>query len=151
MKIIYNNTIPFGRFVALTLLIWLFIKRGKELTERLLNHEKIHMRQQLEIVAACLVINATLIALTGGSWWWMLASIPAPFIMYGISIGIEILLPPYDQAYRNSCFETEAIYNEHKPSYTRRWWRHLFGWVRYIPNRKYPYIPHRERPPMQDW
>lgn len=151
MKIIYNSIIPFGRFVALTLLIWLFIKRGKELTERLLNHEKIHMRQQLEIVAACLVINATIIGLMGCSWWWMLASIVAPFIMYGISIGIEILLPPYDQAYRNSCFETEAIYNEHKPSYTRRWWRHLFGWVRNIPNRKYPYIPHRERPPMQDW
>lgn len=151
MKIIYNSTIPFGRFVALTVLIWLFIKRGKELTERLLNHEKIHMRQQLEIVAACLVINATLIALTDGSWWWMLASIPAPFIMYSISIGIEILLPPYDQAYRNSCFESEAIYNEHKPSYTRHWWRHLFAWMRYIPNRKYPYIPHSERPPMQDW
>lgn len=150
MKIIYNDTIPFGRFVALTVLFWLFIRRGKELTERLYNHEKIHMRQQLEIVAACLGINAALIALTGGSWWWMVAAIPAPFILYGLSIFIEILLPPYDQAYRNSCFETEAIYNEHKRSYTRRWWRHLFAWLRYIPNGKYPYIPHSERPPMRD-
>nr|DAP70168.1 MAG TPA: hypothetical protein [Caudoviricetes sp.] len=150
MKIIYNNTIPFGRFAALTVLFWLFIRRGKELTERLLNHEKIHMRQQLEIVAACLVINATLIGLTGCSWWWMLASVVAPFIVYGLSVGIEWLLPPRKQAYKNSCFETEAIYNEHKRSYTRRWWRHLFAWLRYIPNGKYPYIPHSERPPMQD-
>ena len=150
MKVIYNNTIPFGRFAALTVLFWLFIKQGKELTERLLNHEKIHMRQQLEIVAACLVINATIIGLMGCSWWWMLASIAAPFIIYGVSISIEILLPPYDQAYRNSCFETEAIYNEHKRSYTRRWWRHLFAWLWYIPNGKYPYIPHSERPPMRD-
>ena len=112
MKIIYNNIIPFGRFTALTVLFWLFIKRGKELTERLYNHEKIHMRQQLEIVAACLVINAGLISMTGGSWWWMTVSIPAPFIIYGISVGIEILLPPYDRAYGSSCFETEAIYND---------------------------------------
>ena len=139
MKIIYNNIIPFGRFTALTVLFWLFIKRGKELTERLYNHEKIHMRQQLEIVAACLVINAGLISMTGGSWWWMMASIPAPFIIYGISVGIEILLPPYDRAY-----------NEHRRSYTRLWWKHLFAWIGYISNRKYPYIPHSERPPMQD-
>lgn len=150
MKIIYNNIIPFGRFVALTVLVWLFIKRGTKLTEKLYNHEKIHMRQQLEIVAACLVINAGLIALANSSWWWMAASIPAPFIIYGISVGIEVLLPPYDRAYGNSCFETEAIYNEHRKSYARRWWRHLFAWIRYIPNGKYPYIPHNERPPMQD-
>ena len=144
MKIICNNIIPFGRFTALTVLFWLFIKRGKELTERLYNHEKIHMRQQLEIV------NAGLISMTGGSWWWMMASIPAPFIIYGISVGIEILLPPYDRAYGSSCFETEAIYNEHRRSYTRLWWKHLFAWIGYISNRKYPYIPHSERPPMQD-
>ena len=150
MKIIYNNIIPFGRFTALTVLFWLFIKRGKELTERLYNHEKIHMRQQLEIVAACLVINAGLISMTGGSWGWMTVSILAPFIIYGISVGIEILLPPYDRAYGSSCFETEAIYNEHRRSYTRLWWKHLFAWIGYISNRKYPYIPHSERPPMQD-
>lgn len=108
------------------------------------------MRQQLEIVAACLVINAGLISMTGGSWWWMMVSIPAPFIIYGISVGIEILLPPYDRAYGSSCFETEAIYNEHRRSYTRLWWKHLFAWIGYISNRKYPYIPHSERPPMQD-
>lgn len=33
---------------------------------------------------------------------------------------------------------------------TFHWWRHLFAWVRYISNREYPYIPHRERPPMRD-
>lgn len=110
MKLIYNNTLPIGRFTALTVLVWLFVKRGVELTQRLLNHEKIHMRQQLEIVAACLLLGILLIAWSGTSWWWLLASVPAPFILYGLSIGIEILLPPYNQAYRNSCFESEAIY-----------------------------------------
>ena len=49
MKIVYNRFIPFGRFTALTVLVWLFVKEGVALTARLLNHEKIHMRQQLEI------------------------------------------------------------------------------------------------------
>ena len=51
MKIVYNRFIPFGRFTALTVLVWLFVKEGVALTARLLNHEKIHMRQQLEIVS----------------------------------------------------------------------------------------------------
>lgn len=55
MKIVYNRFIPFGRFTALTVLVWLFVKEGVALTARLLNHEKIHMRQQLEIVAVCLL------------------------------------------------------------------------------------------------
>jgi hypothetical protein len=55
MKIVYNRFIPFGRFTALTVLVWLFVKEGVALTARLLNHEKIHMRQQLEIVTVCLL------------------------------------------------------------------------------------------------
>ena len=69
-------------------------------------------------------------------------------LIYGLSVAIEVLLPPYNRAYGNSCFETEAIYNQHDPLYTRRWWRHLFAWITYIPNRKYPYIPPEKRPPM---
>lgn len=150
MKIIFNNWIPFGRFTAMTVLLWVFIRNDKRFTVRMLNHERIHVRQQLEIVAACLLIGAILIPWIGASWWWMLGCIPAPFLLYGLSVAIEVLLPPYNAAYRNSCFETEAIYNEHHRDYTRRWRRHLFAWLRYIPNRKYPYIPHEERPPMQD-
>ena len=40
MKIVYNRFIPFGRFTALTVLVWLFVKEGVALTARLLNHEK---------------------------------------------------------------------------------------------------------------
>ena len=148
MKIVYNRFIPFGRFTALTVLVWLFVKEGVALTARLLNHEKIHMRQQLEIVAVCLLGTVAAHRLFGVSAWWMLAAVPAPLLIYGLSVAIEVLLPPYNRAYGNSCFETEAIYNQHDPSYTRRWWRHLFAWITYIPNRKYPYIPPEKRPPM---
>ena len=37
MKIVYNRFIPFGRFTALTVLVWLFVKEGVALTARLLN------------------------------------------------------------------------------------------------------------------
>lgn len=49
MKIIYNNIIPFKRFKAIT--IWPFIfTREKELTNIDINHEKIHGKQQLELL-----------------------------------------------------------------------------------------------------
>ena len=111
MKIVYNRFIPFGRFTALTVLVWLFVKEGVALTARLLNHEKIHMRQQLEIVAVCLLGTVAAHLLFGVSAWWMLAAVPAPLSIYGLSVAIEVLLLPYNRAYGNSCFETEAIYN----------------------------------------
>lgn len=150
MKVIYNDTLPLGRFTAMTVLFWVFVRNDKRFTVRMLNHERIHMRQQLEIAAVCLLLGIVMAFLTG-AWWWLLVCVPAPFLVYVLSIAIEVLLPPYNQAYRNSCFESEAIYNEHHRDYTRRWWCHLFSWVRYIPNAKYPYITHRDRPPMQDW
>lgn len=120
MKIVYNRFIPFGRFTALTVLVWLFVKEGVALTARLLNHEKIHMRQQLEIVAVCLLGALAAHFLFGVSAWWLLAAVPAPLLIYGLSVAIEVLLPPYNRAYGSSCFETEAIYNQHDPLYTRR-------------------------------
>lgn len=95
MKIVYNRFIPFGRFTALTVLVWLFVKEGVALTARLLNHEKIHMRQQLEIVAVCLLGALAAHFLFGVSAWWLLAAVPAPLLIYGLSVAIEVLLPPY--------------------------------------------------------
>lgn len=145
MKIIFNNWIPSGRFTAMTVLFWVFVRQKKSFTVRMLNHERIHVRQQLEIVAACLLLGIVMAFLTG-AWWWLLVCVPAPFLVYVLLIAIEVLLLPHNQAYRNSCFKREAIYNEHFRDYTRRWWRHLFAWVRYIPNGRYPH-----RPPMQEW
>ena len=96
MKIVYNRFIPFGRFTALTVLVWLFVKEGVALTARLLNHEKIHMRQQLEIVAVCLLGTVAAHLLFGVSAWWMLAAVPAPLLIYGLStapMGTVVLKP----------------------------------------------------------
>ena len=48
MKIIYNKIIPFKGYKAIT--IWPFIFSRSELSEIDINHEKIHGRQQLELL-----------------------------------------------------------------------------------------------------
>ena len=48
MKIIYNKIIPFKGYKAIT--IWPFIFSRSELNEIDINHEKIHGRQQLELL-----------------------------------------------------------------------------------------------------
>lgn len=48
MKIIYNNIIPFKGYKAIT--IWPFIFARKQLNDIDINHEKIHGRQQLELL-----------------------------------------------------------------------------------------------------
>ena len=48
MKIIYNKIIPFKGYKAMA--IWPFIFARKKLSEIDINHEKIHLAQQLELL-----------------------------------------------------------------------------------------------------
>ena len=48
MKIIYNKIIPFKGYKAMA--IWPFIFARKKLSEIDINHEKIHLVQQLELL-----------------------------------------------------------------------------------------------------
>ena len=49
MITIKNSIIPFGRFKAITLWPFIFVKKGNRFNEVDLNHEKIHGKQQLEL------------------------------------------------------------------------------------------------------
>ena len=49
MKIVYNNIIPFKGFVAINLFGILFVRRNVILTDRIMNHEKIHTAQMKEL------------------------------------------------------------------------------------------------------
>lgn len=133
MKIIYNKIIPFGHFDYITFLLWCFVKDPAELPPEKENHERIHSRQQIELLAACLLAGIVCIAATGASWWWLILAIPAPLLIYGVSWFIELLMPPYDRAYLDTCFETEAYLCQHRGKYSLQPWRHLFAWVKYIP------------------
>lgn len=145
LYVIKNSVLPFKGFRCLTILSMLFVRSDltSGLSAQELRHEKIHAVQQYELLLASLVA-LSLVALCGGiSWWWLLATPAVPFALYLLCWMAELLLPPYGAAYRNVCFETEAIYNEADPNYLRS--RRPFAWVRYVSNRRYPYLPHKDR------
>lgn len=49
MKIIYNNIIPFKGFTAINLFGVLFARRGVQINQYVINHEKIHTAQMREL------------------------------------------------------------------------------------------------------
>lgn len=110
---IINSVIPFDGFMAMATLFIVWIR--KECVDRFdkytENHEKIHCIQQTELFILGSIIGL-IISLCTNCWWWMFLTLGFPFGTYIICWIIEMLLPPYDQAYRNICFESEAIYNE---------------------------------------
>ncbi len=83
--------------------------RKKELFEDriFLNHERIHLRQQIELLV-----------------------IPF-YIFYGLNyIFNRFKYKRHDTAYRNICFEREAYQNESNLQYLKE--RKILNWVKYI-------------------
>ena len=135
--IVYNNLIPFKGYVAIT--IWPLIfarKSSKPLKDVEENHEKIHLRQQLEVLIASAVILAALILIFGWSWWWMLTSLFVYYAGYGIDYAIRYVAygSPHE-AYRNIAVEQEAYLNERDMTYLKQ--RKPFAWVKYLGKRTY--------------
>lgn len=151
MKIIYNSFIPFKGYSAMLTLFILWIRkeykgRNDILSPEFFNHEKIHTYQQIEICALSGIIMFFLCFFTDLSWWFMLLTPTIPLLIYVLCWFIEILLPPYDKAYGNICFESEAQYNEGDLEYLGKK-RKLgsFRFLKYISNKKYPYLTHKQR------
>lgn len=147
MKVIriYNNVIPFKGFMAMLTLsiLWIRNEYKDKVTDAVLNHESIHMYQQLELLILGVVVGILSCSFLPISWWWMIAFCLSPFLVYIICWIIEILLPPYDKAYKNICFESEAQYNEYNFNYLKK--RVPFSWIKYISNKKYPYLTNLQR------
>jgi hypothetical protein len=130
--VIYNNIIPFKGYKAITILPFIFARNSaKWLKDYEENHEKIHLRQQLEVLIASAVILAALILIFGWSWWWMLTSLFVYYAGYGIDYAIRYVAygSPHE-AYRNIAVEQEAYLNERDMTYLNQ--RKLFAWVEYI-------------------
>ena len=141
MITIENKFIPFKGFQAMAFYGILFTRDN--ITEQTIRHEGIHTRQQVELLVLTILILSICCLLLGLSWWWLLLAPAAPFILYWLSWVVEIILPPYDRAYSNICFETEAQYNESNPNYLSN--RRPFAFLKYISNKKYPYLPMDKR------
>ena len=105
MLIIRNRFLPFKRFTAINLLGVLFAHPGAEIDERLINHERIHTRQMLEML------------IVGFYLWYVIEWIIRLIIMR-------------TNAYRNISFEREAYANEGNLNYIRQ--RKPYSWLKFL-------------------
>ena len=108
MRIIASRyLIPKG-FIGITLYPLIIVKDKKLLQyRRLLNHEKIHLRQQAEMLVLPFYI-------------WYLVEYAVKLIMYRNT----------HKAYRNISFEREAYTYENDNTYLQK--RHFWSFVKYI-------------------
>ena len=128
MIVVSRFMVPKG-FAAMTIFPFVFVAR-KELkkNDRLINHEKIHIRQQLEYLIPSMLLNFGFISLIGVSPWWLLLCI-LPFLnssLFYIWYVIEAIF----KGYKNISFEKEANANENSITYLKR--RKLFANLKYL-------------------
>ena len=104
-KVIINKIFPVKGFSAIT--IWPFIFARHELSEKTMRHERIHYRQQIEMLLL-------LVYLWSGLEWVF------RIIKYRNA----------DKAYMNISFEREAYANENDSDYLKN--RKIFAWIKYL-------------------
>ncbi len=134
---VYCKFLPFKGYLCMTLLWWLIIRTEYKdrITETVERHETVHIYQQITLFIVGLLISIILSLTTNYSWWGLLATPTIPLLAYVVSWIIELILPPYDRAYKNICFEGEARALESDPDYKKKLFP--FSFLKYIPNKKY--------------
>lgn len=105
MKIIILDKILFSKnILGITIFPFIFMKKGKD-TLTVINHESIHIKQQIEL----LVI---------------------PFYILYFLFWLFNVIKNSDDPYRNIPFEKESYENENDMEYLNK--RKLFSWIKYI-------------------
>lgn len=125
MKIVRNNFIPAKGFAAINIYNILFVRPYVKITDKLLNHEKIHTRQIIEVTIIALLL-ATLLFIMFGWWGAFILALLSYYLIYVIEWVIRL---PFGDAYRNISFEREAFHNENNLDYRKT--RKLFSFLKY--------------------
>ena len=135
--IIRNSLIPFGSFLAINLCGLIFVRRGYTFTPTDLNHERIHTRQQLELLFLPFFLLYIL------EWLFRLLQTfftsspqtlhpspltnnPSPFTLNQEPFTKN----PFLRAYYRISFEREAYQHQSDLDYLSH--RPLFAWFRYL-------------------
>lgn len=114
----------------------IYIKEEHWFNERMIRHECIHWKQQLEMIAIGIIISA--IAFMTFSFfeaysWWLLGLLVFPllffYIWYFIEWLIKLIMPPTG-AYKDISFEREAKNYHYDMFYLEE--RKPFAWFKYI-------------------
>lgn len=135
-KVIYNNLIPFKGYLAMCVFPFIFVRKdARNLTVKDINHETIHLRQQVEMLIVGVIL--TLILFICGLSWWSLFALPIFFIWYGVEWFLRWCAYGFNQneAYHNISFEQEAYGNESNLDYLRT--RKRFSWCYYLLKKTY--------------
>lgn len=136
MKIVYNYIIPFKGYLAMCVFPFIFVRKdARNLTVKDINHEKIHLRQQVEMLIVGVIL--TLILFICGLSWWSLFALPIFFIWYGVEWFLRWCAYGFNQneAYHNISFEQEAYGNESNLDYLHT--RKHFSWCKYLFKKSY--------------
>ena len=134
---VYCKFLPFKGYLCMTILWWLIIRNEykDKITETVERHETVHSYQQITLFIVGLLVSIILSLTTNYSWWGLLLTPIIPLIAYVISWIIEIILPPYNRAYKDICFEGEARALESDKDFKKKMFP--FSFVKYIPNKKH--------------
>jgi len=125
MIIIRNNLIPFPGYKAITLWPFVFVRKNAWYSNDTDRHERIHGRQQLEMLLIGMVLAAF------GCGWWSLLALPVFYLWYGLEYIIRLCITrDHDRAYRSISFEQEAYAHERDADYLKH--RRLYAWLRYV-------------------
>lgn len=107
MKIIINRHLPPKGFTAINLFGVIFTRRGDEISERVIRHEKIHSQQMKYMLYLFF------------------------YLWYGVEWLVRLIqYRNAKTAYFNISFEREAYYNDSNPHYLKS--RRAFAWIKYL-------------------
>ena len=136
--IIKNNLIPFKGFVAMAAWSFIFVRKDwiekddwMEISVRyntMLNHEKIHLEQQVEVSVFGLGIAIAFSLIFGYSWWFILFPILLYYVLYGLDYLLGVVSGE-KEPYKNIYFEREAYAHEKDQNYLDS--RISFAWIKY--------------------
>lgn len=134
---VYCKFLPFKGYLCMTILWWLIIRTEckDKITETVEQHETVHSYQQITLFIVGLLVSIILSLTTNYSWWGLLTTPAIPLLAYVVSWIIEIILPPYNRAYKDICFEGEARTLESDKDFRKKLFP--FSFLKYIPNKKY--------------
>lgn len=104
VKIIHNRFIPFKKYEAINLFGILFCRKGATITADVIQHERIHTKQMLELFVVGFYV------------WYVVEWL--------------IRLPMNGRAYSNISMEREAYDHMYDPNYLLK--RKPYAWVKYL-------------------
>lgn len=134
-KVFYNNwlakAILMNGFGTITLAAWvLTINSKNEINQSVINHECVHAKQWIECAVITAIIVWLLMAVFDISCWWMLLSLIAFYVLYGLEYLIKRWNNTADEAYEKISFEREARLAERNNSYLEN--SGYFEWLKFL-------------------